>query len=42
MMAEDWSKHTMRFKEYTEWVDKSRNESLENVAPVLKEVLDIV
>jgi hypothetical protein len=40
MMAEDWTKHTTKFIEYTAEVDKSRNQSLEKVAPVLKEVLD--
>ena len=40
MMAEDWTKHTDKFVEYTTEIDKSRNESLEKVAPSLKEVLD--
>jgi len=40
MMAEDWTKHTSKFIEYTAEVDKSRNQSLENVVPLLKEALD--
>ena len=40
MMAEDWTKYTDKFVEYTTEIDKSRNESLEKVAPSLKEVLD--
>ena len=42
MMAEDWTKHTDKFVEYTAEIDKSRNQSLQKVAPSLKEVLDIV
>jgi len=42
MMAEDWTKHTDKFVEYTTEIDKSRNQSLQKVAPSLKEVLDIV
>ena len=41
-MAEDWTKHTDKFVEYTAEIDKSRNQSLQKVAPSLKEVLDIV
>lgn len=40
MMAEDWTKHTGKFIEYTIEVDKSRDQSLEKVAPLLKETLD--
>ena len=40
MMAEDWTKHKTKFIEYTAEVDKSRNQSLEKVAPNLKKMLD--
>lgn len=40
MMAEDWTKHTNKFIEYTTELDKSRDQSLEKVAPLLKETLD--
>jgi len=39
MMAEDWTKHNKKFVEYTESLDKSRNQSLIDVAPELKEIL---
>ena len=34
MMAEDWTKHTDRFVEYTSEIDKSRNQSLGSVASI--------
>ena len=38
-MDEDWSQHTNKFIEYTEWLDKSRKQDILDVIPALEDVM---
>ena len=40
MMDEDWSQHTEKFVEYTEWLDKSRKQDVLDVIPALEDILE--
>ena len=39
MMDEDWSQHTEKFVEYTNWLDKSRKQDILDVVPALEDVI---
>ena len=38
-MDEDWSQHTEKFVEYTNWLDKSRKQDILDVVPALEDVI---
>jgi hypothetical protein len=40
MMDEDWSQHTEKFVEYTNWLDKSRKQDVLDVIPALEDILE--
>ncbi len=40
MMDEDWSQHTERFIEYTNWLDKSRKQNILDIVPGLEDVIN--
>ena len=41
MMDEDWSQHTDKFIEYTNWLDKSRKQNVLDIVPGLEDIINL-